>query len=62
MSTIVLKYDSNNAIAKSVIEMIKTIGVFKIEKISGLDEAIDEMKTGKTIKCADFDDYLKKVK
>jgi hypothetical protein len=29
---------------------------------NGLDQAIDELKTGKTVRCADFADYLRKVK
>lgn len=27
----------------------------------GLDEAINDVKNGRTTKCEDFDDYLKKI-
>ena len=28
---------------------------------NGLDEAIDDFNNGRTTKCVDFDDYLKKI-
>ena len=31
------------------------------KKKSGLDEAIDDFKNGRTVKCRDFDDYLEKI-
>ena len=62
MATIIVSYNEKDTVAQSILKMIKTVGVFKIEKSTGLDEAIIEMKSGDTVKCNDFDDYLKKVK
>jgi len=59
MATITLEYNTRNAIAQKTIDYILSLGVFKSK--NGLDQAIEEFKTGKTVRCKNFDDYLKKV-
>ena len=63
MEQIIIEYDKNNKDAVKLIAAIKAMTFLKVKKkITGLDLAIIEMKSGKTIKCKDFNDYLKKVK
>ncbi len=65
METITLQYDATNPALKGLIAaLLKLDGVSKIKtsrKKNGLDEAIDDFKQGRTTKCSDFDDYLKKI-
>ena len=64
METITLQYDATNPALKGLIAaLLKLDGIRKLKtkKKSGLDEAIDDFKNGRTIKCKDFDDYLEKV-
>jgi hypothetical protein len=67
MATLILEYNSRNLLAKRTVEYVLSLGVFKSKTVEsstrkGLDEAIDELNSGKTTRCKDFDDYLKKVK
>ena len=65
METITLQYDATNPALKGLIAaLLKLDGISKAKpakKKSGLDEAIDDFKNGRTIKCKDFDDYLEKI-
>ena len=65
METITLQYDATNPALKGLIAaLLKLDGISKEKKKkkkSGLDEAIDDFKNGRTTKCRDFDDYLKKI-
>lgn len=65
METITLQYDATNPAIKGLIAaLLKLDGIRKLKttkKKSGLDEAIDDFKNGRTINCKDFDDYLEKV-
>jgi len=65
METITLQYDATNPALKGLIAaLLKLDGISKAKttnKKSGLDEAIDDFKNGRTTKCRDFDDYLKKI-
>ena len=65
MAQITLSYNPRNAIAKRTIEYILSLGVFNVtesKKNKAIDEALEEINTGKTVKCDDFEDYLQKVK
>jgi len=65
METITLQYDATNPALKGLIAaLLKLDGISKAKtpkKKSGLDEAIDDFKHGRTTKCRDFDDYLEKI-
>ena len=65
METITLQYDATNPAIKGLIAaLLKLDGISKAKtkkKKSGLDEAIDDFKNGRTTKCKDFDDYLEKM-
>jgi hypothetical protein len=66
MAAITLEYNARNSLANRTIEYILSLGVFHpkvaTKSKTGLDLAIDELKNGNTIRCADFNDYLDKVK
>jgi len=61
MATLILEYNSRNVLAEKTIAYILSLGVFKAKK-NGIDLAIEQLKDNKTVKCKDFNDYLKKVK
>ena len=65
METITLQYDATNPAIKGLIAaLLKLDGISKAKtkkRKSGLDEAIDDFKKGRTVKCRDFDDYLEKI-
>jgi hypothetical protein len=62
MAQIIIEYDARNKTALNLLKILKEIGLFKFKEFNGLDQAILEKRTGKTTKCKDFNDYLKKVK
>ena len=68
METITLQYNANNPAIKGLIAaLLKFDDVVKVSKTTnkvkktGLDEAIDDFKNGRTTKCRDFNDYLEKI-
>jgi hypothetical protein len=69
MTTIIINEKTKKG--QIILDLIREMGVGKIidNKMEAEDipnektiKAIQEAKEGKTIKCIDFDDYLKKVK
>ncbi len=72
MATYMITFDERTADGKHIMEFLqknKKIIDVKPSKLSDskksmskLDLAIEELEQGKTIKCKNFDDYLKKVK
>ncbi|MCR5038650.1 MAG: hypothetical protein K6A94_04870 [Bacteroidales bacterium] len=65
METITLQYDATNPALKGLISaLLKLDGISKAKttkKKSGIDEAIDDFKNGRTTKCKDFNEYLEKI-
>ena len=57
--TITFSFDNNNLIIKKLIEAMVAAGAKKQK--SGLEQAIEELNTGKTIKCENFEDFLFKM-
>jgi hypothetical protein len=47
---------------KKTIEYILSLGIFKVKKKTGIDEALADLKQGNVTKSKDYNDYLKKVK
>ena len=60
MATITLKYDARNAIARKTIDYILSLGVFKKEKMSGLDESLLDVKEGRVNRYENVDEFFKK--
>jgi len=61
MATITLQYDEQNPIAKKAIDYVLSLGVFKKEKLSGLDEALLDIKEGRIKEYDSIDDFFEKV-
>ena len=67
METITIQYNASNPAIKGLIAaLLKFDDVVKVKvpakaKKTGLDEAIDDFKNGRTTKCRDFDDYMEKI-
>ncbi len=62
MATITLKYDARNNTAKKALDFILSLKVFQVEeRKTELQKAIEEVEAGKTTKCKDFDDFVKKI-
>lgn len=59
MAEITLKYDSQNTLAKKTLKYIISLGVF--EKVSGIDQALEEVKKGKINHYQNSDELFKKV-
>jgi hypothetical protein len=59
MATLILEYNARNLLAQKTINYILSLGVFKTK--NGLDKAIDELNTGKTVRCNNFEDYVNKI-
>jgi len=57
--TITFSFDSNNRIIKKLIEAMVAAGA--IRQKSGLEQAIDELNAGQTIRCENFEDFLSKM-
>ena len=65
MATYTIDINENSKAGKKLLDFLKSLSdvvSIKPQKISSLDEAIEEMETGKTTKCNDYNDYLKKSK
>lgn len=65
MATYTIKINEKTQAGKKLVNLLKSLEVvtsMKPAKTNDLDQAIEEMKTGKTTKCKDFNDYLKKIK
>ncbi len=65
MATYTIKINEKTQAGKKLVALLKSLEVvtsIKPVKTNELDQAIEEMKTGKITKCKDFNDYLKKIK
>ena len=67
METITLRYDATNPALRGLLNaFLKLDGVTKVKtpKVSkrrGLDEAIDDVKHGRSTRCASYEEYLEKI-
>jgi hypothetical protein len=63
MDTITLGYDANNTVAQKTIKYILSTGLFKEKKhLSGLDEAMDDLKQGRINYAKDAEDLIKQCR
>lgn len=64
MATYSLNINERTANGKALLNYLMSIGVVEPSRPCrkrGIDKAIEDFETGNTVKCKDFDDYLKKV-
>ncbi len=63
MTTVTVEYDETNPLADKVLDLLRSLGAkIKVRPAeTELDAALNELRSGKTIKCSSFEDYLSKV-
>ena len=63
MATITVQYDARNVAFEHLIQLIIKLGgkITKVEKKSGLDEAMDDIKAGRVHKAKDVKDMMKQI-
>jgi len=59
MSTIVLKYDARNPIAKKTLDYILSLGVFEKTEYLPFIESDNDIKRGRIYSAKDADDLIK---
>lgn len=61
---IILEFDGRNSAARSIINMLKTVGLFKVEETqaqSGIDESLNDIKEGRIYKAKNVKDLMSKI-
>lgn len=64
MATYTINLNERTSAGKALLNYLFSLGVLNREparRKRGIDQAIEDFNTGNTVKCKDFDDYLKKV-
>ena len=61
MGQILIEYDARNQIAKKTIDFIMSLGIFKVKKLSGIDEALKDIEKGNVYEAKDTEDMFKKI-
>jgi len=65
MATYTLTINERTNAGKALLEYLLSLGVItakpKATHSKGLDEAIEDVKHGRTTRCDSFDDYLKQI-
>lgn len=63
MATITLKYDAKNPLIKSILNSAILAGakVKEKQKLSGIDEALNDIKEGRVYKAKSVKDLMRKI-
>ena len=65
MASYILTVNERTNAGKALLEYLFSLGVIdakkKLSRRKGIDEAIDDVKNGRTVKCDSFEDYLEKI-
>ena len=61
MAIIIIEYDARNKIAKKTIDYILSLGIFKVKKRTGLDEALEDEKKGRVKQAKNVDDMFDEI-
>ena len=65
MATYTITINERATAGKALLKYLLSLGVInnptKVKHRKGLDEAIDDVKSGRTTKCASFDEYLEQI-
>lgn len=63
MATITLEYDGRSTAIKKLLAQLISAGARKIDvKKSSIEQSIDDFDKGDVVQCADFDDFLTKIR
>jgi hypothetical protein len=61
---VILEFDGRNSAARSIVNMLKTVGLFKVEEKqvqSGIDESLNDIKEGRVYKAKNVKDLMSKI-
>lgn len=61
---VILEFDGRNSAARSIINMLKTVGLFKVEEKqapNGIDESLNDIKVGRVYKAKNVKDLMRKI-
>lgn len=61
---VILEFDERNSAARSIINMLKTVGFFKVkeqEPLSGLDQSLKDVEEGLIYKAKSVEDLMSKI-
>jgi hypothetical protein len=61
---IILEFDGRNTAAKSIINMLKTVGLFKVDEqqaINGIEKSLNDIKMGRVYKAKNAKDLMSKI-
>lgn len=61
---VILEFDGRNPAARSIVDMLKTVRLFKVEEQqeqSGIDESLNDIKEGRVYKAKSVKDLMSKI-
>ena len=61
---VILEFDGRNSAARSIVNMLKTVGLFKVEEqqpMSGIDKSLKEVRDGKVHEYKSVDELFEKL-
>ena len=61
MAIITIEYDAQNKIDRKTIEYILSLGLFKVKYISGIEEALEDVKNSNVKKAKSVDYMFEKI-
>ena len=62
MATYTININERTSAGKALLNYLLSIGaIVEPKKKGSIEEAIQDYESGRTTKCKDFDDYLKKI-
>lgn len=61
---VILEFDGRNTAARSIINMLKTVGLFKVEEqqaMNGLEKSLNDIREGRVYKAKSAKDLMSKI-
>lgn len=61
---VILEFDGRNSAARSIINMLKTVGLFKVEEqqaMNGIEKALKDIEEGRVYKANSIEDLMSKI-
>ena len=61
---VTLEFDGRNTAARSIINMLKTVGLFKVDELqemNGIEKSLNDIKEGRVYKAKNVKDLMSKI-
>jgi len=61
---VILEFDGRNSAARSIVNMLKTVGLFKVDEqheISGIEKSLNDIKEGRVYKAKSVKELMSKI-